>query len=144
MAKSAVTLQMTSAVAGYPAFGPRLKRMRRSVGYKQSALAELLRVDQTTISRWENGVQIPDPAVQAAVFSALGSARRDDSALKRLVANSNECVHLVEEASHKCLAYSTGRAKDWEASQNSLLGVSLWQFATDEIRQAEAELQGEG
>ncbi|MEX0368041.1 MAG: hypothetical protein AB3N22_18400 [Ruegeria sp.] len=58
--------------------------------------------------------------------------------------NSAECIHLVEEASHICLAYSASRARDWKTSQNALLGVSLWQFATDEIRQAEAELQDEG
>ena len=82
--------------------------------------------------------------MQATVFSTLSSTGRDDSALKRLVMNSNECVHLVEEASHACLAYSASRAKDWKTSQRALLGVSLWQFATDEIRQAEAELQKDG
>ncbi|WP_170413771.1 helix-turn-helix domain-containing protein [Ruegeria atlantica] len=144
MAEPTVTLQSRPIGSGYPAFGPRLKRIRRSVGFKQSALAELLRVDQTTISRWENGVQTPDPEVQAAVFSAIGSSRRDDSALKRLVETSSDCIHLVEEASHKCLAYSASRARDWKTSQSALLGVPLWQFATDEIRQAEAELQNDG
>ncbi|MDA7963843.1 helix-turn-helix transcriptional regulator [Ruegeria sp.] len=129
---------------GYPAFGRRLKRLRRSVGLKQAALADLLRVDQTTISRWENGVQVPSGDLQQAVFQALGSARFGDSALKRLVMNSADCVHLVEEASHVCLAYSARRAQDWDTSQRALLGVSLWQFATDEIRQAEAELLDEG
>ncbi|WP_254055845.1 helix-turn-helix domain-containing protein [Ruegeria sp. EL01] len=129
---------------GYPAFGKRLKRLRRSVGLKQSALAEVLQVDQTTISRWENGAQTPLPETQQAVFSALGPIREDDSALRRLVMSSTECVHLVEETSHKCLAYSASRARDWNTSQQALLGVSLWQFATDEIRHAEAELANEG
>ncbi|SDW35269.1 Helix-turn-helix domain-containing protein [Ruegeria halocynthiae] len=135
----------TKAVSvGFPAFGKRLKRLRRSVGLKQSALADLLEVDQTTISRWENGTQIPSAHVQQAVFSALGPVRVQDSGLKRLVVNSSECLHLVEEVTHTCLAYSASRARDWKTSQNALLGVSLWQFATDEIRQAEAELQQDG
>jgi hypothetical protein len=49
-------------------------------------------------------------------------------------------VHLVEEISHICLAYSQTRAKDWQTSQKAMIGVSLWQFATDEIRAAEAGL----
>ncbi|MEX0319659.1 MAG: helix-turn-helix domain-containing protein [Ruegeria sp.] len=131
-------------VHGYPAFGKRLRRLRRSVGLKQSALADLLSVDQTTVSRWENGVQRPAPDLQRSVFKTLAPVGPNDSALKRLVVNSTECIHLVEEASHICLAYSASRARDWKTSQNALLGVSLWQFATDEIRQAEAELQDEG
>ncbi|WP_424833504.1 helix-turn-helix domain-containing protein [Ruegeria sp.] len=133
-----------ASTIGYPAFGARLKRLRRSIGCKQSALADLLNVDQTTISRWENNVQIPAPELQTSVFSALGSIKADDDALKRLVVRSKDCLHLVEEASHNCLAYSASRAKDWNTSQNALLGVSLWQFATDEIRQAEHELHDSG
>ncbi len=129
---------------GYPGFGKRLKRLRRSVGYKQAYLAELLEVDQATISRWERGGQTPPPDTQQAVFSALGPKRSDDSALRRLAMNSSDCLHLVEEASHKCLAYSASRARDWKTSQNALLGVSLWQFATEEIQKAEAELEAEG
>ncbi len=142
---SAARHTKTSAVSiGFPAFGKRLKRLRRSVGLKQSALADLLEVDQTTISRWENGGQTPSAHVQQAVFAALGPVRVQDSALKRLIVHSAECLHLVEEASHTCLAYSASRARDWKTSQRALLGVSLWQFATDEIRQAEAELQQDG
>lgn len=129
---------------GYPGFGKRLKRLRRSVGYKQAYLAELLEVDQATISRWERGGQTPLPDTQQAVFAALGPRRSDDNALRRLVLNSSDCLHLVEEASHKCLAYSASRARDWKTSQNALLGVSLWQFATEEIQKAEAELEVEG
>ncbi|KIC43471.1 DNA-binding protein [Ruegeria sp. ANG-R] len=129
---------------GFPAFGKRLRRLRRSVGLKQSALADLLEVDQATVSRWETGGQTPSAHVQQAVFAALGPVRVQDSALKRLVVNSSECLHLVEEASHTCLAYSANRARDWKTSRRALLGVSLWQFATDEIRHAEGELQQEG
>ncbi len=71
---------------------------------------------------------------------ALSVSRTDDAALRRLVETSNDCLHLVEEASHVCLAYSASRAQDWRVSQRGLLGVSLWQFATDEIRQAESAL----
>jgi len=123
-----------------PVFGRRLKRLRRAMGMKQFALADILGVDQASISRWESGFQIPSPETQRHALDVLASSRTDDAALRRLVENSTDCVHLVDDATHVCLAYSRRRAKDWQNSQDALLGVSLWQFATDEIQQAEAEL----
>ncbi|MBC55643.1 MAG: transcriptional regulator [Confluentimicrobium sp.] len=124
----------------FPYFGPRLRRLRRAVGLKQSALADMLNVDQATVSRWESGRQTPAAEVQLRAWKVLGSTRSDDPALCRLVETSQSCVHLVEEATHCCLAYSAARARDWQRSQRELVGVSLWQFATDEIRRAEADL----
>lgn len=107
---------------------------------KQAALADLLGVDQASVSRWETGSQTPSADIQQNALNALASSRTDDAALRRLVERSSDCVHLVDEATHVCLAYSNKRAKDWRNSQQALLGVSLWQFATEEIQQAEAEL----
>ncbi|MEZ5826224.1 MAG: helix-turn-helix transcriptional regulator [Geminicoccaceae bacterium] len=118
----------------------RLRRLRRASGMKQLALADMLGVDQATVSRWERGQQLPAADMQHRAWHMLGAARSDDAALRRLVENSTDCVHLVEEATHVCLAYSQSRAADWRTSRRELLGVSLWQFATDEIRAAEAEL----
>ncbi|MEM9013361.1 MAG: helix-turn-helix transcriptional regulator [Pseudomonadota bacterium] len=127
-----------------PAFGLRLRRLRRSLGVKQMALADLLAVDQTTVSRWESGVQVPTDGVQRAAFAALQPERPDDDALRRLVERSGDCVHLVDEARHTCLAYSMPRARDWRTSRRAMLGVSLWQFATEEIAAAEDALADAG
>lgn len=131
---------LTVPVPPFPSFGHRLRRQRRALGLKQLALAQELGVDQTSVSRWESGHHTPEPDVQQRVFKALAQSRTDDAALRRLVEHSNDCVHLVEDTSHICLAYSRTRARDWRTSQKSMLGVSLWQFATDEIRIAEAGL----
>lgn len=124
-----------------PVFGARLKRVRTAVRLKQHGLADLLGVDQTTISRWESGRQTPETDVQARVFQTLLPYRSEDSALRRLVETSPECVHLVDEATHVCLAYSASRARDWKVGQRDMLGISLWQFATEEIQKAEQELE---
>ena len=124
-----------------PVFGARLKRVRAAVRLKQHGLADLLGVDQATVSRWENGVQTPGAAVQARDFETLLPFRSDDAALKRLVESSPERVHLVDEATHVCLAYSNSRAEDWTVGPREMLGVSLWQFATEEIQKAERELE---
>lgn len=110
------------------------------MGIKQLALAHDLNVDQTTISRWESGLQTPLPEIQERALSVLANAKTQDDALQRLVENAANHVHLVEEATHICLAYSRKRAIDWRTTQQEMLGVSLWQYATDEIRQAESEL----
>lgn len=129
-----------SAAPPLPVFGRRLRRLRRAMGVKQLSLAHLMGVDQASISRWEAGWQTPSQETQQKALDALAASRTDDAALRRLVENSTDCVHLVDEATHICLAYSRRRAEDWRNSQRALLGVSLWQFATDEIREAEAKL----
>lgn len=126
--------------AAFPSFGQRIRQHRRAQGLKQLAIAHGMGVDQTTVSRWESGQLVPSPDIQHAVFDLLAQGRADDGALRRLVEGSNARVHLVEEVSHVCLAYSIKRAQNWRTSQRALLGVSLWQYATDEIRAAEAEL----
>lgn len=131
---------MTKALPPFPSFAQRLRGLRRTKGLKQSALAHDLCVAQTTVSRWEAGQQTPSAEMQQRALGILANARTDDTALRRLVESAGNYVHLVEEATHVCLAYSRLRAGDWRTSQQALLGVSLWQFATDEIRQAEAEL----
>lgn len=130
---------MIDTVPPFPFFAQRLRRLRRTTGVKQSALAQELRVDQTTVSRWEAGHQTPSAGMQQKAPEALAVSRTDDAALRRLVENAGNYVHLVEETTHVCLACSHKRAGDWRTSQRALPGVSLWQFATDEIRQAEAE-----
>jgi DNA-binding XRE family transcriptional regulator len=38
-----------------------IKRRRITMGYTQDTLAEALRVDRATVSRWERGAQCPHP-----------------------------------------------------------------------------------
>ncbi|MBO6676200.1 MAG: helix-turn-helix transcriptional regulator [Rhizobiales bacterium] len=114
------------------------------MGLKQEALATALDVSQTSISRWESGAHVPETQIQHDALACLASARTNDAALKRLVESASLCVHLVDEASHVCLAYSKRRAKDWNSTDRGLLGMSLWRFATEEIRLAESQLEDHG
>jgi len=125
-----------------PGFGPRLRRLRRARLMKQSTLAEALDTSQATVSRWEAGAQLPDPKTRHRALDLLTRNVCDDAVLRRLVEHSRDCVHLVDEANHVCLAYSPARARQWGQSQRAMLGQSLWPFATVEIQAAEAALDG--
>ncbi|MBL4727440.1 MAG: transcriptional regulator [Rhizobiaceae bacterium] len=124
-----------------PAFGPRLRQMRRAAGVKQSALSNELNIDQSTLSRWEGGIQSPEQHIQQKAFDLLANNRPNDFALRRLVESSNSSLHLIEDATHRCLAFSIRRAKEWGNQDSSpLIGQSLWRFATEEIQAAENDL----
>jgi transcriptional regulator with XRE-family HTH domain len=122
----------------------RLWRALRRV--KQAHAAELLRVSQAMVSRWEAGTLVPDAEEQARLRQLM-SARLDsagDHALARLVTESSASAHLVCDLTHRLLAASRGRSRDWDFRTPELLGVSLWRFATPEIQAAEAALTDDG
>lgn len=126
--------------------GRSLRVWRTLKGIKQSHAAELLRVSQGTISRWESGALIPDADERTALRDLLG-ARLDSSAdfaLARLVERSPARVHLICDLSHRLLAASHGRTQGWGLSFAELHGRSLWRYATPEIVAAEARLGDSG
>ncbi|HTI44776.1 MAG TPA: helix-turn-helix transcriptional regulator, partial [Candidatus Nitrosotalea sp.] len=113
---------------------------------KQMQAADLLRVSQATISRWENGRLAPTQAEQAAIRRLL-AARLDSAAdheLARLVTSSDRPVHLICDLTHRLLALSSARSRDWQGGRGELLGQSLWRFASDELRVAEESLGDHG
>lgn len=123
-------------------YGRALRRWRRLRSVKQSHAAELFGVTQATLSRWERGHhRLPDAA--ARKLSHLLAAPLDsaaDAGLRRLVESSTLPVHLICDLSHRLLAASPARFAEWTTGAAELRGVSLWGFATDEIRSAEARL----
>ena len=130
--------------ARFPAFGPRLRTLRRARSLKQSALAEMIGVEQSTVSRWESGTLIPSSDVQDQVFQTLSVCKVDEFALKLLVESSTLPIHLIDEASHICLAYSKSRGHEWRKDPQVLLGKTLWPYASEEIQIAEEALDQTG
>jgi|SRR5579864_3479807 len=131
---------------GVTHLGPSLMRWRRLRGAKQSYVAELCGVSQATLSRIENGLCQPSQS-QARRLRILMQARPDgsaDHALLRLVRDSNGASHLVCDFSHRLLCASRPREREWRVSAGSLIGTSLWRYASDEIRNAEARLTDYG
>lgn len=126
--------------------GPMLKHWRLLNRIKQLHAAQMFGVCQSTISRWESGVQDAEPE-QRARIEALLKARLSsaaDHALARLVSCSSQPAHLVCDLTHRLLACSSSRAAEFSVPVSELLGVSLWPFATEAIASQEQRLAGIG
>lgn len=126
--------------------GPVLRRWRVLHRMKQVHAAERFGVSQSTISRWESGLQPMAPQERAKV-EAIVSARLDaaaDRMLAELVGESGRSLHLICDLTHRLLALSRPRAWQFGASSAELLGASLWPFATAEIEVMETTLADRG
>ena len=126
--------------------GLALRQMRLLRGIKQTHFAQLMGVNQATVSRWERG-QLPLSAAQQAMAHRLLAAACDstqDAALKRLVESSTRKVHLVCDRTHRLLAASQSRQAEWRADAAECMGRSLIGCASEEILKAEATLEGLG
>lgn len=128
-----------------PISGPTIRRMRRLRNMKQEHLAELLAVNQATVSRWERGI-LPVTAVQArrleTVFASPSSSA--DAALRRLVEDSRSKVHLICDRTHRLFAASSARQSEWRLPLSDFLGRPLFSYASEEIIKSERELAGLG
>ena len=104
--------------------GPRLRRLRRLQGLKQSVLAEWAGVTQATVSRWEVGQLDVQPALADKLLAQLLARAngRADAPLRRLVETSPLSVHLIADADHRLLTASPPREREWGQAATSLLG----------------------
>lgn len=122
--------------------GRSLRSWRALRRVKQLHAAELLSVSQATVSRWENGQQLPDDAEQLRLRQLM-QARLDSAAdreLARLVGQSGRAVHLVCDLTHRLLALSPARAAQCHVPASRLMGTSLWRYASEDIVAAEQRL----
>ena len=139
-------MRLGADMAVLPHFGSRLRRLRRLRGLKQEVVAELAGVTQPTVSRWEKGELEPEAALACKLLAELsgGGGQAGDGPLRRLVETSSLPVHLIDDADHRLLAASRPREHEWGRAAADLLGRSLWCYATEAIKAAEAGLDEAG
>jgi len=119
-----------------------LRRMRLLRSIKQSHLAELMGVNQATVSRWERGVLAMSEVQEATARRLLAACSYgQDAALKRLVEFSTLKIHLVCDRTHQLLAVSPARRAEWQLEASELMGKPLLVYASPEILAAEARLK---
>ncbi|CAN7558136.1 helix-turn-helix transcriptional regulator [Rhizobium leguminosarum] len=126
--------------------GAGIRRMRLLRSMKQGHLAELLGVNQATVSRWERDQFIlsPEQAVKLERVFASPPHEAADAALKRLVEDSVRPAHLICDRTHRLLAASRPRQAEWRAPLGAFLGRSLFSYASAEIAAAEQSLEERG
>ncbi|MFY9514128.1 MAG: helix-turn-helix transcriptional regulator [Rubrivivax sp.] len=109
---------------------------------KQDHAAQLLDVSQATVSRWESGrgAMSPDDALRLRRLMAARLDSAADRQLGRLVQQSSVPMHLVCDLTHRLLAASPGRERQFKVPTSQLLGTSLWRYASEAIVAAEARL----
>lgn len=126
--------------------GATLRHARRVRGMKQAHAAECLDVTQPIISRIERGEFEPSGRLRAKILD-LVTARLDparDTGLRRLVEHAQSPVHLICDITHRLLAASSAREREWQRSFSELRGCSLWPYASEAIQVAEARLSDLG
>lgn len=131
----------SNATRVLPGFGARLRRLRRACGIKQAYVAQLVGIDQATVSRWERGETKPDYLLAQDVLRALSLNTTNDSTLRRLVESSSLTVHLIGDVDHILLAASPSRIAEWNIPAKKLIGQSVWGAASPAIYAAEASLE---
>ena len=100
-----------------------LRQVRISSGLTQSDLAEMLNVDQATVSRWERGAQMPDADMQTRLRDILFRGRAiSDSRLTHLVRSAHSLMALIA-ADGKFLALSETAVALVTAQSTSLADV---------------------
>ena len=96
-----------------------LRLVRRLRGIKQAHAGEFLGVTQSTVSRIERGELKPAGALRNRLLD-LVVARIDpsrDAALRHLVEDSASPVHLVCDCTHRPLAASGPREREWRRGE---------------------------
>ncbi len=113
---------------------------------KQAHAAELLGVAQSTVSRWEEG-ELPVDRRYADQLENLLAARLgpgDDHALVSLVGTTTNAVHLICDVTHRLLACSPARRREFGANADALMDRSLWPYASEAVVETERAVMREG
>lgn len=100
-----------------------LRRVRISSGLTQSDLADMLNVDQATISRWERGAQMPDSAMQNRLRDLLFRGRAiSDARLVHFIRSALGLLALIS-AEGKFVAVSEGIRRLLPPDRDSLRDI---------------------
>lgn len=91
--------------------GTVLRLWRRGSGLKQQALADLLGVTQATVSRWENGLDHPSPALGANIRNLMSHRGEPGLSTVREVLRLQTGIRVLVDLDGMRLVASTGGFK---------------------------------
>lgn len=94
--------------------GTKLRIWRRSNGIKQDAMAAALGVTQATVSRWENGRDIPSIEISRRITDLIATQIRDELAIEsRFVERLSSVQAIFDIDGIRLQAASSGCVRAW-------------------------------
>jgi transcriptional regulator with XRE-family HTH domain len=119
-----------------------LRRYRTVRGIKQAHLAQLVRVSQSTISKWESGAAVPSADQHGQVIELLAAqpSAVANTWLARLVETSRDRVHAICDLTHKLLVASPTRYQEWCREPSEMFHRPLLDDVVGGIVEAERRL----
>ena len=105
-------------------WGPPLRRLRRLRALKQSAFAELLGVDQATVSRWESGRQIPDLGMQRRLRDLMRRAEPNEEVLLKHCINASIGYTMLCDEDRIIRAASPSFCQIHSVTETDIVGMS--------------------
>ena len=121
---------------GLADWGAQLRRFRRLRALKQVALAEMIGVDQATISRWESGRQSPDLAMQQRLRDLMRRIEPGEEVLLKHWINASVGYTVLCDEDRIIRAASPSYCSIHGLSAADVLGQSTIPSFTAELEQA--------
>ena len=115
-------------------WGIEIRRLRQSKLLKQAALAEMLDVNQASVSRWERNLSIPERAIQRRLRDMMRSPVSDEFLLKHVIRVSLGQL-VVSNAERVMQVVSAGYAAAHGLSQDAMPGQRTHSMYTEEGEQ---------
>jgi len=101
-----------------------IMRFRRVHAIKQAHLAELLKVNQASVSRWESGRAVPDLSIQRRLRDLMYRTLRDEILIRHCIMVSPAQV-LLSSPERKAVAASAGYCAAHGVSQSEIVGMDM-------------------
>lgn len=102
-----------------------IRRLRQSNGWKQATLAEMVGVDQATVSRWERGLQTPELTMRRVLLDLMRLRVPELDRLQLISIEASPNVALAFDQDLRVLAISEAAAALYGAARAELVGEVL-------------------
>lgn len=114
-------------------WGVHVRRLRQARGWKQTALADYLGVDQATISRWERGLQVPDLTMRVKLRDLVRRALPDADRMALMPVTASPHMAVAVDNGLRIVAASEPAAERWGVAHRMLPGKSLTPFLSPDL-----------
>lgn len=102
-----------------------IRRLRQSNGWKQTTFAEMIGVDQATVSRWERGLQTPEPSMRKRLVELMRRRVPELDRLQMISVEASPNLAIAFDRDFRVLAASEAAAALFGTTPGALVGEPL-------------------